>query len=306
LEDSNILASEAVVGAIGAGLYLHQNPQAVYQVIKAGSKLFGSGSKKLESAGKGPMLEKTLAGGSMLRDTVTDSINPSLIGEHSQSIYHGSVRGNYVPSSLRRPKPGTMRDRLSIKLRDLKWKMRHMKVKMTGRRGRSKQPWGGDSQQPAVFSPDRRFFYSPKASGSSPGWLDESDDFIPSRAFSSRGKSGEMPLSPTSPTSQAGKVGGQGMAEEVGDNMKPSIPTLKLEAFRDTAPELAKLSPLRVATDMDGSLVLSPKKTPGTSSAWSDDDSGFFTPRQGASERVKKPLLTRSAAPPGGDWRPPV
>jgi hypothetical protein len=76
-----------------------------------------------------------------------------------------------------------------------------------------------------------------------------------------------MPLSPTYPTSQAGNVGGQGMAEEVGDNMKPSIPTLKLEAFRDAAPEHAKPSPLWVATDIDGSLVGSPKKTPGTSSA---------------------------------------
>jgi hypothetical protein len=84
-----------------------------------------------------------------------------------------------VPSSLRRPKPGTMRDRLSIKLRDLKRKMRHMKVKMTGRRGRCKQPWGGDSQQPAAFSPDKSFFNSLKASGSSPGWLDESDDLRP-------------------------------------------------------------------------------------------------------------------------------
>jgi hypothetical protein len=94
------------------------------------------------------MLEETLAGGSMLRDTLslTQSIHLLLVNTARQSIMAVS-EGSLCHPRCEDP-------------------VRHMKVKMTGRRGRSIQPWGGDSQQPAVFSSDRSFFNSPKASGS--------------------------------------------------------------------------------------------------------------------------------------------
>jgi hypothetical protein len=225
-EDSklNYLAAAGAVGAVGAAVYLHQNPETASQIMKAGSILLGSGSK-FESAGKGTLYEETIAVNGIMHNGAVD-VSPSL-GELRPAIYHGGVRKEYVPIYFRRPK-GSLKERLVRNLRGVGRRIRKMKAKETGT---TKKPWNRDAQYPK-FSPsefademDESFFAPPKKHV----WLDESDEFV----VSSQGvKSG---MTSVSPKSQAGTLG---MAPEIAESMGfslPSSPKLNREALHEAA-----------------------------------------------------------------------
>jgi hypothetical protein len=140
MEDSKILTAYGA-GAKGEAPYRHQKSQTVSKIMNAGFKLFGSGAK-LKTTRKGTLYGESLAGSSIMHHTVTGT--PSFTGD-GPSMYRRGVRVDYVPSSLRRPKPDTIYDKMSSKLRDVKREMRKVKGKIKALKGMSKGNRGAET-----------------------------------------------------------------------------------------------------------------------------------------------------------------